>query len=341
MTMYIIEADKTDRNWLEQNLSKNGYKELHFVDNFQAAKKELGFHEGENPSGIKLDIELFILNPGIGKNDGFDFCRKLKESFQYRDTPIIITSSDGAPGQLQMAFAFGATDFISKPLCETEVLTRIRSALKLKHEVDRRRSREKELLEVTKQLTDLNSMLARHSLIDGLTGCANRRCFDNSLDQEWRRAFRSTLPISVLMIDVDFFKQYNDSYGHQEGDSCLINIVNAIRDVLKRPSDLLSRYGGEEFVIILPETQEDGAKIVTEKVRKAIESLEIPHSSSKISDHVTASCGISTAIPAANINPSDIVRAADKALYVAKKSGRNRSEAMTIKQADIESKSAS
>lgn len=325
MTIFVVEPDKSDQTWLRDVLTKNGYNNVHVTETIQAAKEELGLMPGRAPEQVtRLDIELFIVNPGHGSENGFDLCRNIKNSFQYEDIPIIVTASGRIPGELQMAFAFGATDYLMKPLRETEVLSRIRSALKLKHEVDRRRSREKELLEVTKQLTDLNSLLARHSLVDGLLGCANRRCFDTTLEQEWRRGFRSNLPISLILLDVDFFKQFNDTYGHQAGDDCLVAVINSIRPVLKRPSDLLARYGGEEFTILLPETPIEGAGTIAEKVRLKIEELNLPHKTSKISDRVTVSLGVASVIPFAAGSPKQFVALADRALYKAKETGRNR-----------------
>lgn len=325
MTIFIVESDKTDQQWLDAVLKKNGYNSVFMTDSVTTAKITLGLaQQVPDDNTPRMDIELFIINPGLGTQDGFDLCRLIKNSFQYEDTPIIVSASGSVTGELQMAFAFGAADYLSKPLTETEVLTRIRAALKLKHEVDRRRSREKELLEVTKQLTDLNSLLARHSLIDGLLGCANRRCFDTTLDQEWRRSFRSSLPLSLIMIDIDFFKQYNDTYGHQAGDDCLVKVINTVRQILKRPSDLLARYGGEEFAIVLPETKLDGALTISQRIIAAVNELKLPHQASKIADHVTVSIGVTTVVPFAAGSPRKLVEATDKMLYEAKHSGRNK-----------------
>jgi diguanylate cyclase (GGDEF)-like protein len=325
MTIFIVESDKTDQSWLRDVLQKNSYSSIFVAESIALATEFLGLQPTSSADHVvRLDIELFIINPGIGSENGFDLCRLIKNSFQYEDIPIIVTASGRLPGELQMAFAFGATDYLTKPLRETEVLSRIRSALKLKHEVDRRRSREKELLEVTKQLTDLNSVLARHSLADGLLGCANRRCFDTTLEQEWRRGFRSSLPLSLMLIDIDYFKQFNDTYGHQAGDDCLISVINGIRPIIKRPSDLLARYGGEEFAMLLPETTSEGAITVAERVRACVEELNIPHQASKVSDRVTVSIGTTTVVPFASGNPRRFIEEADRVLYQAKNSGRNR-----------------
>lgn len=162
------------------------------------------------------------------------------------------------------------------------------------------------------------------AFIDGLTGIANRRRLDEYLADEFRRASRNNSPLSVIMLDIDYFKQFNDTYGHQSGDFCLQRVANAIKATLRRPADLVARYGGEEFVIVLPDTPFDGANGLAEEIRKHIESLAIPHEASKAAGHVTLSLGISNAQSYANIYDRTLLHQADKALYQAKHNGRNR-----------------
>ena len=161
------------------------------------------------------------------------------------------------------------------------------------------------------------------AMVDGLTGVANRRLLDETLAHEWQRAMRERMPFSVLLIDVDHFKKYNDLYGHLAGDACLQKVARAIQKVLKRPQDLLARYGGEEFVVVLPGTPSPGAELISERIREAVEACAIPH---KESPHavVTVSVGCATTIPTLKFNPSELLKSADAALYIAKTSGRNR-----------------
>ncbi|MDP2135038.1 MAG: diguanylate cyclase [Sulfuritalea sp.] len=166
--------------------------------------------------------------------------------------------------------------------------------------------------------------LERLATRDGLTSVANRRSFDHTLNIEWRRVTRESRTLSLLMIDVDFFKLYNDTYGHQGGDECLRRVARALSDVVKRPSDAVARYGGEEFAILLPATDLEGSCVVAERIRAAVEDLALPHAKSEVADCVTVSIGVASTVAALDGDQSQLVGAADKALYQAKKAGRNR-----------------
>ena len=160
--------------------------------------------------------------------------------------------------------------------------------------------------------------------LDGLTGIPNRRRMDEYLTDEFKRAARSGASLSVIMADIDYFKQYNDAYGHQEGDFCLQRVASAIKSILRRPADLIARYGGEEFALILPDTAIDGAVTLAEEIRMHIESLNILHKTSKVTGHVTLSMGVSGTLPNVNASEKSLLTQADIALYQAKTNGRNR-----------------
>jgi diguanylate cyclase (GGDEF)-like protein len=162
------------------------------------------------------------------------------------------------------------------------------------------------------------------AFIDGLTGVANRRHFDNTLDLEWRRAMRSAKLLSLIMIDIDFFKNYNDLYGHLAGDSCLQKIAHTLKDSLRRAGNFVARYGGEEFMVILPDTHAEEAYLFAESLREKIENLNIEHKDSKVSKNVTVSLGVSTAVPKKDSEYDELISLVDKALYQAKQGGRNR-----------------
>ena len=159
---------------------------------------------------------------------------------------------------------------------------------------------------------------------DGLTQVANRRCFDERLQSEWHRLMQGKQQLSLIMLDVDYFKRYNDCYGHQAGDTCLVQVAKAATAAVKRSTDLFVRYGGEEFAAILPSTDAAGAIAVAESMRQAIRDLGIPHEQSEVSSIVTVSMGIATVIPTAKISPDELVAVADRALYDAKRQGRDR-----------------
>ncbi|HZW19772.1 diguanylate cyclase [Noviherbaspirillum sp.] len=174
-----------------------------------------------------------------------------------------------------------------------------------------------------RKLRELASELESQTLVDGLTGIANRRRFDLHLDDEFRRAKRNASPLSLIMIDVDYFKDYNDNYGHQRGDQCLVQIAATLGSVLNRSRDLVARYGGEEFTVILPDTNEDGAMQIAETMRAEIEGLQIEHGYSGVGKVVTVSLGVSTLVPEHLSKTGALIHAADRALYQAKRSGRN------------------
>ena len=175
-----------------------------------------------------------------------------------------------------------------------------------------------------KQLLEANDALLRLATTDALTGIANRRSFDEYLEREWKRMLRENTPISLIMCDIDYFKNYNDLYGHQAGDSCLHDVAQALRNCVARPGDFVARYGGEEFVIILPGTPKDGALYIAEQIRLAVRKLNITHTGSENDQFITLSLGLAQGAQSQVINAYDLLQAADTALYKAKKEGRNR-----------------
>jgi diguanylate cyclase (GGDEF)-like protein/PAS domain S-box-containing protein len=180
------------------------------------------------------------------------------------------------------------------------------------------------------KLEEVNVVLQQLSSIDGLTSIANRRYFDESLEREWRRAIRKKTVLSLVMIDIDHFKSFNDTYGHLSGDECIKTVAQVLNRSVNRPGDLAARFGGEEFVVLLPDTEPDGALIVARTIHTAIEALQITHGSSSINNYVTVSLGVATISPRLKNDSKELVFAADQALYAAKEKGRNRISAVRL-----------
>ncbi len=197
--------------------------------------------------------------------------------------------------------------------------------------------------ELFHRLEKRNQELEKVAYIDSLTGVCNRRHFEEKFDEEWKRLTRDNSSMSVIMLDVDYFKRYNDTYGHQQGDKCLQQVAQAISAVVKRPADFVARYGGEEFVVVLPNTPIEGALKVAENIRREIEALKIPHTNSAVSNWVTSSLGVASSHWFNQSNPERLLQAADMALYNAKKAGRNQvetSRSVDVVGVDLEVKDA-
>ena len=200
-------------------------------------------------------------------------------------------------------FDLGAVDYVTKPIVLPIVVARVRNHLQLK--------RYRDYLETI-------------AFVDGLTGIPNRRSFDQHIRSEWQRGTRTNGELSLLLIDIDHFKQYNDTYGHQAGDACLTLVAKALSSSVHRPGDLVARYGGEEFVCVLPSTNLDGAELIGSTLREAVNFLKIPHKSSSVCGHVTISVGGAWVQLDQSKEIGDLISAADENLYKSKSDGRDR-----------------
>ena len=247
-------------------------------------------------------ILLDIIMPGM---DGYEVCKRLKAAEATRNIPVIFLTAKCNESDEEKGLSLGAVDYITKPFSLAIVKARVKNHLELKRRGDM-----------------LEAMLAR----DPLTGLANRGRLDEVLRLEWRRCLRTARPLSLIMIDIDYFKAYNDSLGHTAGDECIKAIAHALDSAMRRPGDLVARYGGEEFTAVLPDTESQGADAVARTMMVTVETMGIQHPDSAISDHVTISCGIAVARPVSRLSPEDLLDEADKMLYQAKRKGRNRIE---------------
>lgn len=320
MAIIIVDDSAVSQMHIKSILESAGYNDILIAS---AAGEVEMLLQALASRGMSSQVDLIMMDIMMPDIDGIEACRRIKSKELYQDVPVIMVTGKKDVDNLQKAFSAGAHDYITKPPNAVELLARVRSALKLKHETDRRKAREAELLQLKLQLEDANGILRRLSFADGLTGVANRRRFDEVLKQEWGRARRNNSPLSLILLDIDYFKKYNDSLGHQAGDSCLKQVAAVLKENLKRPSDLAARYGGEEFAIVLPNTELQGATHVAEIIRSKIEDLRIYHPGSEIDKRVTVSLGVSCLYPDASNSPEILLAKADKALYQAKQAGRN------------------
>lgn len=259
-------------------------------------------------------ILLDIMMPGM---DGYQVCQRFKEMENTSEIPIIFMSALDNVWDKVKAFNAGGVDYVVKPYQLEEVVVRVETQLKLVR-------MQQQLKEQNILLQKLNQELQRLNAIDSLTEIANRRRFDEYLAQEWNRLRREQAPLALILADIDYFKLYNDKYGHQAGDLCLSRVARGISSTIQRPADLAARYGGEEFAIILPNTEPDGARKIAEAIKSSIFRLQIPHERSQVSNYVTMSLGISSFIPDERLSPQTLVTYADIALYRAKQAGRDR-----------------
>jgi len=290
---------------------------------------------GINGEGEEVDdIGIILMDISMPKVSGIEAIQKIKSKKKYKDVPIIMVTANTDTKSLEAAFEAGAIDYIKKPFKKLELLTRVRSAIRLKRETDKRKSREKKLITLAKDLEETNWKLKKLTYLDGMTGISNRRYFDEYLGRSWRYGVREKKTLSLVLVDIDFFRPFNDKYGILAGDDCITAVAKALEKVATRPNDLVARYSGEEFSLILPDTAIEPALVLAEEARKAIENLKISHAISTISKFVTISVGVASMVPQKNETSYKIFKDADKVMFKAKQNGRNRVESIEITVAD-------
>jgi diguanylate cyclase (GGDEF)-like protein len=290
----IVDGDNVTIGLLQEILEKD-----YAIACAQTGAGALKQAEAEKPDLILLDVLLPDTN-------GFDLLLNLKAMEQAKDAPVMfITGLSGAEDE-ERGLMLGAVDYITKPFNNAIVRARVGTHLK-----------------IVKQIRTIE----RLGLLDALTGIPNRRSFDARLQEEWRRTWRRQSPLSILMLDVDNFKMYNDAYGHPQGDLLLQFVGRALTSCIHRPTDMAARIGGEEFAVILGDTDRRGALVVAENIRGAIEAGRIPYTNingAVTETSVTVSIGINSLAPGPELLIDELIRGADKNLYTAKESGRNR-----------------
>ncbi|MFP4510220.1 MAG: diguanylate cyclase [Spirochaetaceae bacterium] len=266
-----------------------------------SGKKALEILAGEDlPDLVLLDVNI----PDI---DGFEVCRRIKSDLRTSSISVMFVTALDSMGHEEAGFALGAVDYVLKPFQPVLVRARVRTHMRLKRKTD---------------------LLEKLAMIDGLTDMPNRRFMEEQLERECRRCSREQVPLSIVFMDIDDFKLYNDTYGHGAGDDCLRRVAYALESTIRRPGDVVARYGGEEFVAILPDTNEAGALDVADQFRLSVEALAIPHEHATTGTNVTMSLGVASAQTDSHggspYEPARMLEAADAALYQAKEAGKNR-----------------
>lgn len=289
----LIVDDRATNIAILSDLLQDDYK----IKVAKSGQKALEIAKGkEKPDLILLDIEMPEMN-------GYEVCKELKNNSSTNNIPVIFVTARTDVKDEEYGLNLGAVDYISKPFHPTIVKIRVKNHIALKLKSD---------------------WLEELSMYDGLTHIPNRRYFDEVYEKKYKETMRDKKTLAVLMLDVDYFKLYNDHYGHGKGDECLIKIAGALRMTLKRPSDMVARYGGEEFVLLLQDIDIEGATKVAESLVEAVGELGILHEYSSVCDHVTVSVGLGFKEKESSVSKEELIKCADDALYLAKERGRNR-----------------
>lgn len=304
----LVDDDLVVRARVSESLTQDGFEVILAKD----GNDGMMAYQQHRPDLILVDAVMPIL-------DGFEFCQQLK-NLGDRLTPILMITSLDDNESVDRAFASGATDYITKPINLSILRQRVRNLIRQSHLIKNQLN----------ELQQANQNLQLLANLDSLTKLANRRGFDDYMQREWERMQRIRAPLSLIMCDVDFFKNYNDCYLHPTGDKCLIEVATAMRNTVRRTGDLVARYGGEEFAIVLPNTNALGAVSVAENIRSAIKNLQITHEASSVCPYVTISVGVSTIIPTHEHDFQTLIHAADRALYQAKSQGRDRVSTLVV-----------
>ena len=288
----LVVDDMTTTLLLIHDLLKDTYE----VKIAKSGTKALEILESPN------DIDLILLDIEMPDINGYDVCKRIKNNETIKNIPIIFITGRTSQEDEEYGLNLGAIDYITKPFNKAIVKLRIKNYLDLKIK---------------------NDMLEKLSMYDGLTNIRNRRFFDETFEKTFNEIKRDKKSLAVLMIDIDFFKPYNDNYGHGQGDETLRKVAKALEKTIKRASDFVARYGGEEFVILLKDINKDGVEAVANNLLNAIRELKITHEFSKIENYVTVSIGVSYYNSSSDITKLELLLKADETLYNVKNSGRN------------------
>jgi diguanylate cyclase (GGDEF)-like protein len=321
MAVLIVDDSITNRTFLRRLLGRQGLTEVDEAGSAEEAYELLDL----DPLGALSRYELILMDIGLPGDDGVEACRRINAAPRLKDVPVLMVTACDEDQGLTAAFEAGAWDYVTRPFRANVLLARVDHALRYRSETLLRRRREEELLQAQFQLECVNNDLRHLAETDKLTGIPNRRAFEAALQSEWLKAHRTETALGLLLIDVDHFKLYNDAHGHVAGDECLREIAGAASKAI-RDNDFVGRYGGEELICLLPRSSRENTLRVAERIRSSIECLERGHGARGAGRVVTVSVGAACEDPAVGCcyTSEGLLRAADQALYRAKKTGRNR-----------------
>lgn len=311
----IVDDDSLSRFALDKFLSKDGYQ----IISVEGGQEALAVCEKELPDIILMDAMMPIL-------DGYQCCRRLRAAYPTTCPPILMITGLDDSDSVEEAYGAGATDYVTKPFHWAVLRGRVRQIIKAHHDHQSLQATLAQERLLRQKLDQANQQLFQLATTDSLTALYNRRVFDQRIDNEWKRLRREKGFLGLIFIDIDCFKAYNDTYGHRHGDNCLRKVADILQGCIHRPADIAARFGGEEFALLLPNTDYDGVMHIAKNFRKQLHQKAILHETSLAKSWVTASIGVTSIIPSANNSPKMLVDMADKAMYDAKNSGRDRIE---------------
>ncbi len=321
MKILLVDDSATVRAATQMLLDKMG----HTVAMAQNGEEALLAYKRERPDLVLMDVMMPVL-------DGYAAAQRVRSEHPQDWVPIIFLSGADDEQHLELGIRAGGDDYLIKPCSYVVLEAKIRAMQR----IDEMRRRQ---MQMSAELLAANKKLERISTEDALTELANRRHFDVYLANELARARRTNQTLALVLCDVDFFKSFNDHYGHPAGDGCLKRVAGALQSGCRRPADLVARYGGEEFALVLPETELAGAVKVAETCRNAVAQLKIAHEHSSAASHVSISAGVAGQLPGMAITAEQLIMAADEALYQAKHLGRNQVVAVQAAPASTVSQS--
>lgn len=314
MSILIVDDSPPVLRLLQATLERAGYCETICADGGATALRLLGIEPAAPPRPEVDCILLDIVMPGL---NGIEVCRIVKSHSAYRDTPVIMVTVRDEVETLRDAFDAGAQDYITKPVRELELLARLKASITLKQETVARKAREAELQTLTEKLSEANGMLAKLTITDDLTKVGNRRYFAGCLDSEWRRSFRDSAPLSVILVTIDRFQAFTAYAGRNRGDECLKLIAQVLQVSLRRTTDHLARYGDCQFAIVLPKTPLAGAQTVAALIRQSIGELQLRHGDG----YLSVSQGLASVVPCGDMEIPDLIAMAEEAVGLAVKAG--------------------